>query len=64
MTPVELNMEVQEVPTDLSKCYTCKETICGKMFQYVIIEGDNENRATETKYKLCESCYNLNDTNN
>jgi hypothetical protein len=64
MTPLELNMEVQEVPTDLSKCYTCKETIFGKMFQYVIMEGDNENRVIETKYKLCESCYNLNDTNN
>lgn len=55
MNPLELNITVEEVPTDLSKCYTCKETIFGRMFQYVLDNGE------ETKYKLCESCYNLSD---
>lgn len=58
MSPLELNINVEEVPTDLSRCYTCKETIFGKMFQYILTEGEDK---SETKYKICESCYNLSD---
>ncbi len=56
MSPIELNIEAREVQTDLSKCYTCKETIFGKMFQYIVVEIN-----VPTEFKLCESCYNLSD---
>lgn len=54
MPPFELNMEVQEMPPDGSKCSECKELITGKMFQYFLFEGTEP---TATKFKLCETCY-------
>ncbi len=56
MTGIELNMEVQEMPPDGSKCFECGEIITGKMFQYFLFEGTNL-KPTPTKFKFCEPCY-------
>lgn len=69
MTPLELNLEVQEMPPE-GKCYECKEDIKVKMFQYFLFEtgydigfGVNTFNITPTKYKYCEKCYGANTDN-
>jgi len=52
---MELNFEVSEMPPDGSKCFSCKEPIFGRMFQYFLFSGDPE--PMPTKFKLCESCF-------
>lgn len=55
-SPLEQNIEFQEMPPDGSKCFKCEEIIYGKMFQYFLF--DSENEPMPTKFKYCETCYN------
>lgn len=59
MNPLELNLEVMEMPPE-GKCYECKQEIKVKMFQYFLFEGLEP---TPTKFKYCEKCYGANTDN-
>lgn len=49
-------------PSDLSKCFQCKETIYGTMF-YPVVEVEENNKIESTTFheipepKYCNSCY-------
>lgn len=54
--PLGMIFEVQEMPPDGSNCFSCKEPIFGKMFQYFLFCGNEDPMGT--KFKLCETCFN------
>lgn len=47
-------MDWVKVDTDLSPCHKCKEVIFKDMWQLIVWVNYEP---IETKYKLCESCY-------
>ena len=51
---LKITMDWEKMPTDLSRCYECKETIFGDMMQLVVTIRDEK---IYSKYKYCMSCY-------
>lgn len=53
---IGIELIVQEMPPDGSKCVECNEVIYGKMFQYFIFENEDYD-PKPSKFKYCVKCY-------